>query len=324
MSLSLLAQESIAQLYWSKNDIQKKVHCVAKNIPFVIEVGSSSIDFNNKTRIVAKLLYDSNEDDFKPVDYVKQEPMTFRVFGAEHKVTIEFRLFCLSSQHEDSCFRIKIGVTSPQTTQPLEVMSEPIRVVSKVSQIQREKARNTPRTTQNTPNSPSSSQQLSGTKRAAPSSPTNDVIQDTLQRLEDQQREQRALIEQLIRQQQPCEQSVDFESAFFNFLTAFRSIPCEDRPSKVLKVMNSSSDSVNLLSELVMACSSSPDIDSQPTPTQLTEGCPPVVTESVDPIGTENVLEAWDLIYSDLTSSPESDTWSNTSWPPVNEQDSLL
>jgi len=34
---TLTKQESIAQIFWSKNDVQKRVHCVAKNIPFVIE-----------------------------------------------------------------------------------------------------------------------------------------------------------------------------------------------------------------------------------------------------------------------------------------------
>jgi len=204
-------------------------------------------------RIGAKLCYDNSTDqDFKPVDYLKQEPMTYKVFITHDKVTLEFRALCLSSQHEDSCFRIKISVASVDISAgPLEVTSDPIRVVSKASQVQREK-RNSKRTPNeneidSSPSSPLPTK-LSGNKRSSPSSISNDfIVQETLQRLEQQQIEQRIMIEQILATQQqtpillpPQQPPQDFETAFSNFLNAYRNLPCEDRPNKVRKVINDS------------------------------------------------------------------------------------
>jgi len=198
-------------------------------------------------RITAKLFYDNNtNEDFKPVEYLKQEPMTYKVFITNDKVTLEFRVLCLSSQHEDSCFRIKISVASADIAVPLEVTSDPIRIVSKASQAQKEKriaSTKVPNVTE--PESPSSSTKLSGNKRSASSSCSNDIVQETLLRLEQQQQEQRIMIEQILATQQrgtiiPKQEPEDFESAFTNFLKAYRNLPCEDRPNKIRKVVNDS------------------------------------------------------------------------------------
>jgi len=214
-------------------------------------------------RLSAKLFYDSNNDeDFKPVDFLKQEPMSYKAFVTKDKATVEFRVFCLSSQHEDCCFRIKIYVTGPKIETPLEVTSDPIRVVSKAAQVHKEKktAKKVGETTEE-PETP----RLSGIKRerTAPSSPSSDVVQETLLRLEQQQIEQRALIERILSTQTPkpasvcAEQSQDFETAFINFLNAYRNVPCEERSNKVRKVISDSA-AVNTddLSDFIVTCAS--------------------------------------------------------------------
>src|SRR5690349_1442868 len=92
----VIRQDSLAKEMFSRNDVMKTVHVVSKNLPFVIQVGSSSLDLHN-ARLYARLLYDSDHDmNFKEVDYVNLQ---------------------------------------------LEVVSEPFRVVSKPSQVGKERRR---------------------------------------------------------------------------------------------------------------------------------------------------------------------------------------
>jgi len=122
-AFSISRQDSLAVQKFSKNHVQKSVHCVAKNIPFALQVSSSTIDLSNKaTKLSAKLYYDADDDeDFKMVDYVKQEPMSYRIFQDSSDIsTLEFRLFVLSSQHEDSNFRIKSSFEGQSSEQGQE------------------------------------------------------------------------------------------------------------------------------------------------------------------------------------------------------------
>ncbi len=77
----IVRQESLDFQQFSKNDIAKQVHCVAKNLPFLIEIGSSGVNFKDKSvKLSVKLYYDgATQSDFKPVDYVKQSPMSYKV-----------------------------------------------------------------------------------------------------------------------------------------------------------------------------------------------------------------------------------------------------
>jgi len=227
--------------------------------------------------------------------------MTYKVFVTGAKVTLEFRILCLSSQHEDSCFRLKISVTSADTSGPLEVISEPIRVVSKASQVQKEKARQTGLISTN-PKEPATPR-LSGTKRERSSS-SNDAVQETLLRLEQQQQEQRELIELLVKKQQVpivVKQEQDFESAFYNFLSAFRNIPCEERAHKVRKVMSSPGVATDI-SEF-LSCAT----DDNPKPEDFSELVSLPMADLGYDIEPEGVMQAWDGLYSELTCSPDSD-----------------
>jgi len=257
-------------------------------------------------RIQAKLCYDDEE--LKPVDFVKQDPMSYKIFGGERTVTVEFRLFCLSSQHEDSCFRIRIAVTSNQSDNTMEVISEPIRVVSKAKQVAKEQARSAAPRLQTEETTTS---RVTGTKRAAPSSSSSSAssdVQDALLRLEQQQKEQLLLLQQLAERQTQQPQPLDFETAFTNFIRAYQNIPCEDRPSKVRKVM-SSPESSTLLADFLLC--GTEDYSPVTTLTEQTPLLPPPVyddcTSSVAVTDCGKMMDALDSIYTDLTWSPESD-----------------
>jgi hypothetical protein len=249
--LIIVKQESLAKEKFSKNEVQKEVHVVAKNLPFTIEVASNTISFTqNKTS--AKLYYDCDNLDFKPVDLIKSDPMQYRVFidPSGHKVTIEFRVSVLTSQHEDSLFRIKIAVAVNEV--PVEVFSEAIRVVSKPSQVVKQKRGRAPinKTIKTEPVSPSSSPCIgapvaspptSGNKRAA----NGDILSETLLKMAQEQQEQRKLLEQLlnappskkIHYEEDIEDD-DFETALQRFISSYSRVKYEDRPQKLRKVIS--------------------------------------------------------------------------------------
>ncbi len=105
------------------------MHVVSKNLPFLIELGSTTINFQ-KARISARLHYDHVGDDQpKEVDYVKQPPMTYKTFVNDvgSRATVEIRILVLSSQHEDSNFVVKISVVDGNTNVGGEVLSEAMR-----------------------------------------------------------------------------------------------------------------------------------------------------------------------------------------------------
>jgi len=245
-----IRQESLDFQQFSRNEISKQVHVVAKNIPFILEIGSNSINFKGKSKIAVKLYYDSATDtDFKQVDYLKQEPMSYKVFPNDvgDKATIEIRLLVLTSQHEDSLFRVKITASENNTTTSYDAFSEPLRVVSKASQIQREKERASDKikTEGCIPLLP-----MPGTKRGASES----ILLDTLQRVETEQREQRKLIQQLVIKKEP---GTEFEHSFSKLLEIYNQLPTEERSNKIRKVLTQPGSYTFALNDFLIDCATS-------------------------------------------------------------------
>eukprot|EP01087_Luapelamoeba_hula_P009740 TRINITY_DN2543_c0_g1_i3.p1 TRINITY_DN2543_c0_g1~~TRINITY_DN2543_c0_g1_i3.p1 ORF type:complete len:451 (+),score=52.12 TRINITY_DN2543_c0_g1_i3:46-1353(+) len=149
--------------------VNQIVHSVIKNVPFQVEITSPDhlLNFHNVPAMDCKLYYHvANDDEDKQVDFVKLSPIeyTTKTNGTGESITLEVKLNVLSSQHEDSYFKIKFWTRGSN----LSVTSPPIRVVSKMNQLK--KCREALR---------------AGTKRTF-----NDMMKDTLQRIEEQQREQ--------------------------------------------------------------------------------------------------------------------------------------
>jgi hypothetical protein len=236
--LQVLNQTSSSQERISCNGLQKNIHVVVKNAPFTIQLGLTNKFLGNipidlkKFGFDAILLYDSPEPD-KGVDYVKVKPIDFKPTVSENgdSIMAELRIKVLTSQHENSFFRVKIVALDPATGQQyhaaLVTLSEPVKVISKPEQ---KKKAPTPK------------------KRTA-----GDMLSETIQRIEEQQKEQTMLIEKLLQSsdQSPSarafnnnqledKENSEFEQAFGNFFRVFNALSSEEKPVKIRKLIRNS------------------------------------------------------------------------------------
>eukprot|EP01103_Thecamoeba_quadrilineata_P005312 TRINITY_DN15128_c0_g1_i1.p1 TRINITY_DN15128_c0_g1~~TRINITY_DN15128_c0_g1_i1.p1 ORF type:complete len:428 (-),score=94.10 TRINITY_DN15128_c0_g1_i1:33-1316(-) len=195
--IQLLKQTSSSQERISINGLQKSVHVVVKNAPFVVQIALTNqhfmnqfLDLNNFT-FDAVLLYDSEGPQEKFVDYVKVKPVDHKPTVNENgdQVTIELRIKVLTSQHENSFFRVKIFLLDPNTGMPfhpsLVVFSEPVKVISKPEQVKKKAP---------APAASSSTNANNSKKRNV-----NDLLLETISRIEEQQREHQQMIQKLLR-----------------------------------------------------------------------------------------------------------------------------
>jgi len=315
---SILRQESLAKEKFSRDAIQKEVCVVAKGLAFSIDVTSSNIDFHN-ARLFGKLYYDSDDEDFKPIELPKSDPLTYKVFIATtgDRATIECRIYVLTSQHENALFRVKIG--AHVGAQTVELFSEPIRVLSKPSQIQKEKRKRagTVTTAPETPMIPSTPLIPSTPAPPKKTAVFDSAVLDALHRMEQQQREQKQLIEQLLYSKTgvevappvapstPTDADDSFENAFVKFLNAWNAVPVGDRPSKMRKVLTTAPDHTTTVSNFVQVCST-PESGIVTKPLALSQLLEDF-TAPIEPI-TSKEEETWDSLYAGYTWSPDSDT----------------
>mmetsp|Transcript_20546 Transcript_20546/g.28830 ORF Transcript_20546/g.28830 Transcript_20546/m.28830 type:complete len:310 (-) Transcript_20546:33-962(-) len=140
--MQILNQGHVCQEHFAKNGVQKQVHVVVKNIVFIVEIGST-VDLT-KCNLEAKLVYDfDNEEDQKlEVSYVKNEPLDYKVNIHEggYKANLEVRIKVLTSQHEDMLFRVRITATDPISQMALEIYTQPIKVISKLTQVKKKES----------------------------------------------------------------------------------------------------------------------------------------------------------------------------------------
>eukprot|EP01114_Cavostelium_apophysatum_P015606 TRINITY_DN4284_c0_g3_i2.p1 TRINITY_DN4284_c0_g3~~TRINITY_DN4284_c0_g3_i2.p1 ORF type:complete len:321 (+),score=70.43 TRINITY_DN4284_c0_g3_i2:222-1184(+) len=285
-SLTIINQTSLGREKFSCNSILKDIHVVAKTLPFEITVAAPFP--LSQAKFGAQLFYDNdNSTDYHRVDSIKQVPLTFRVtVPAEtseqpERVTFEIKLNALSSQHEDSLFRVQINVEFPLYAAALDIMSEPIKVVSKPSVISKARARKAAATSDSTPSvlgKRSIKPESSSPSSSEPSSPpqftqTDPVVLECLARLEQQQILQQKMIAKLIegnsnsyglvqtkKESAAGESCSDhFETALVTFLDAFQRLPQSDRALKVRKTIFGASAIMNdRLTEFVQLCYPSP------------------------------------------------------------------
>eukprot|EP01112_Ceratiomyxa_fruticulosa_P015965 TRINITY_DN4784_c0_g1_i1.p1 TRINITY_DN4784_c0_g1~~TRINITY_DN4784_c0_g1_i1.p1 ORF type:complete len:479 (+),score=109.69 TRINITY_DN4784_c0_g1_i1:534-1970(+) len=173
--LAITQQTCLVEEKFSKNGIQKNVHVVVKNNPFLLtlQLLDKSITFHQLSTEV-QLVYDCQS--LKEVDFVKLKPLEVKTRPNEEgdQLTVELRIKVLTSQLEDMFFRVKVKLVDPRTRKEYPqyiAVTDPIRVVSKPDQVRKK---------------------VKKRKRA----PT-DSLMDTLQRLEQQQREQQQMIKKL-------------------------------------------------------------------------------------------------------------------------------
>jgi hypothetical protein len=249
--LAVVSQESLAKQIVAKNGIPRDVHVVVKNTPFniVLNFGNSvktpldRIDFGRCT-VGVDVHYDSeNPNEGKKVNLLNTKPCEFKVHLNEKKVdeaTLEIRMKVLTSQHEDMLFRLHISVSDELRKQIYRTTSSAIKVVSKPDQVRR----------------------INGEKLKK--KPHTDVVFDSLERIEERQRKQQedfAAMFQMLRSVAPQAplsvsssstfdpsvaasvvdskiEDMSFEGAFSLCLKKFHSLPTEERPTKVRKLVS--------------------------------------------------------------------------------------
>lgn len=239
--LVLLNQGSLAQENVSQNGVHKHVHVVVKNTPFNIHLRmeeNGTFNFNNVT-VEAQLMYDCEDEKF--VDFVRKQPMEYKAQINNDQLVMETRIKVLTSQLEDMLFKMRLRCVDSKTKQPIPGLyctTEPIKVVSKPEQVERIKQ-----------------PQISRPKKRS----ANEVVQDSLSRIEKQQSEQFKLLEKLYthavhqlsapkpfpkKDMSDCFMDEDcdvFETTFMNMLDIYTQTEPSDRPSKLRRIVRKSS-----------------------------------------------------------------------------------
>jgi len=251
--LVILEHTSQAEEKYVRNGDQKNVHVVVKNTPFFIKVGLTpalpGIDFNLIT-VEAQLMYDCDGDRF--VDFVKNKPLEYKgtINEKADVMTLEVRLKKLSSHLEDMFFKIRLKGVDSYTKEPIPslcITTQPIKVVSKPEQVARIK------------------EGQSGQKPVTPAARTkkrslNELMYETMQKIEKQQQEHQALLQQLATNNGSSAVPTDkkskvldsdpLESALHNLLAAYQKTDPSDRPIKIRKlVRKAAAKEVDALSE---------------------------------------------------------------------------
>jgi hypothetical protein len=254
-SLVVLRHDSPCEEKFTRNGIVRAVHVVVKNAPLPILLGLQKnvlpggvVDFGHFT-IDCRLVYDTDGPNEKEVDFVKSKPLEVKTSAGpgivpSDQLQMELKIKVLTSQHEDMFFRAKIVALDPLTgrefTPSIIAYSEPIKVISKPEQLKKRKP----------------------TKKRT----LTEMLMDTVQRIEQQQQDQHRLIERLLTQQpvpstasasaqsagaaglpdslpvnwpseRKAEGPVDFESAFASFVTSYTSLPYEQKPEKIRRLL---------------------------------------------------------------------------------------
>jgi len=173
--LVITQQTCLVEEKFSKNGIQKNVHVVVKNNPFLLTLAllDKGLNFHQLSTEV-QLVYDCPS--LKEVDFVKLKPLEWKTRPNDEgdQLTVELRIKVLTSQLEDMFFRVKVKIVDPRTRKEyphLSALTHPIRVVSKPDQVRKK---------------------VKKRKRA----PT-DSLMDTMHRLESHQREQQQMLKRL-------------------------------------------------------------------------------------------------------------------------------
>lgn len=245
----------------TRGGVARTVHVVVKNtvLPLHLQLNGAPPDVNFFSFSVdAVLLYDTEGDVEKEVDFLKVKPFSSKyvVGDSGARATVELKIKCLTSQHEDSFFRAKLIALDPRTGQPFQpsifALSEPIKVISKPEQLKK--------------------------RKIAKKRTLTDMLVETVARIEQQQQTQAALIERLTEAalhgtrkptvaaaaaagaagamevsegtSQPApppapaaEQPVEFEVAFSHFLASYHALPSEERAEKIRRLVRAGSSS---------------------------------------------------------------------------------
>jgi len=224
---------------FSKNGEQKNLHLVVKKTAFTVVITPYPPIDVQRIAVDASLLYDC--PDQKPVDYVKKSPMEYvaHADSTGSNFIVEMKILVLTSQLEDMFFRLRFEVYDPQLPRnpqsSLVSVSEPLKVLSKADQIQRKRRGG---------GAPDSRKRKLADKS----------LVESLTKLLKNQSHQTLLVRNLYEKEMfqssrqaststPLpEPNEDFEEAFWGLMRAYESLPCDQRPATIRKLIRNSSN----------------------------------------------------------------------------------
>jgi len=240
--LVITKQTCLTEQTYTANGIQKNVHVIIKNNSFHVEValaGNLSHErFANfhQMSIEASLLYDTPDNSRKEVMFIKVKPLEYsgRIDDKDAtKFQLEISVKILSSQHEDSLFRVLLKAVDPATGKPIPGLEATTKELLSISKPEVVRKMNEPRQKKRT---------------------RDDVLMEALTRIESKLEGHQQAIDSLLRERSPVikaelpspslpvvqskvpSKSDDLVTAVRHVISAFHSLESEDRPEKVRKL----------------------------------------------------------------------------------------
>jgi hypothetical protein len=115
-------------------------HVVIKNAPFTVKIASNGTSGSGSSpaydlsacTVTAELLYSC--EGTRKVDFLQQAPVEYFVAPAARTSTsavVQLRIRVLSSQYENTLFRVRFTALDAKALASVHAVSEPIRVISK-------------------------------------------------------------------------------------------------------------------------------------------------------------------------------------------------
>ena len=166
--------------YQQRPGRENETTLLVKDNPFRIILSSKNKDINFKKIILkAKLVY--SYDIEKIIPRVKSEPLTYELVPQDDSsIIVDMRVKVLSSQMENNSFKIKFTALNNENQEIDSICSDPIRVVSKRSQLVNEVEQKNSKIYSNTT--------------------TIDIFNNYMEKMERQQTQQNMILENIILQ----------------------------------------------------------------------------------------------------------------------------
>ena len=123
---------------FANDKVQKDVGVCVKKKAFPITISTENKQYDlSKVNFSVSLLYDNNSN--SSVEFIEQAPVTFKSKISKDKTTatLDLTILVLSSQMENSLFVLKVRAENKKDSKDYsECLSIPLKVVSKVTQLQ--------------------------------------------------------------------------------------------------------------------------------------------------------------------------------------------
>lgn len=253
-ALRVLKQTSLTEEKVTKNGKTRSISVVVKNSPFQLSIGLDGALTNlNHLSFDMTLIYDRLGLEEKEVSYVTQKPIDYKTTlnDVGDQICFDVKIKVLSSHHEDNFFRLKVIVWDPSNDNfpLLDVVSQPIKVISKPMTQRQPKKRAAPVRRNK---SESSSPELPTLPPAGSLTTVNNLeLEASLNKLDSQQQHTIQLLNEILARNveenppkrfKPTPQLnplQDFESAFSTMLRFYSSMSAEEKAERITKMVRS-------------------------------------------------------------------------------------